>query len=231
MGKITRKGRDRTPFAAPSTSRSKNPPFYKAGQPEPEEEEVTTTKRPRVEIPKGKTDFKAKVSLFDLVMATRRYDAKRVERTPYIDIEISNVIPYFGTKSLLFTARSLSGTSAKIKYPTVIAFYNIEFIDGEENWKRGMLKFENPDTGAVVVCNKPDYRRTPVRVYCACPDFYFTFAYPDYNKQCYYGKKPKPYKHVMPPSGYPPKNPNNIPGLCKHILNMVNLLIKQDYIK
>lgn len=175
-------------------------------------------------------EAKAKVSLYDLVLATRRYDAKRVERTPYIEIEISNVIPYFGTKSILFTAKSLSGTTT-VKYPTVIAFYNIEFIDGEENWKRGMLKFENPETHAVVVCKQPDYRRSPVRVYCSCPDFYFTFAYPDFHKQCYYGKKPKPYKRVMPPSNYPPKNPNNIPGLCKHCLNMINLLIKQGYVR
>lgn len=176
-------------------------------------------------------EAKAKVSLYDLVLATRRFDAKRVERTPYIDIEITNVIPYFGVKSLLFTAKSLSGTSTKIKYPTVISFYNIEFIDGEENWKRGMLKFENPETHAVVVCKPPDYRRSPVRVYCSCPDFYFSFAYPDFNKQCYYGKKPRPYKRKMPPSNYPPKNPNNIPGLCKHQINMINLLIKQDYVK
>jgi hypothetical protein len=311
-------------------------------------------------------EAKAKVSLYDLVLATRRYDAKRVERTPYIDIEITNVIPYFGVKSLLFTARSLSGTSTKIKYPTVISFYNIEFIDGEENWKRGMLKFENPETHKIVVCKQPDYRRSPVRVYCSCftgdtkisllngvelpikdlvgleefwvysctpegkivpgrghtahktrekakiikitldngetirctpdhmfmlkngsykeakdltskdslmqstkcyyrvikiedagyedvyclsvddyhnyalsagvfvkncPDFYFTFAYPDFNKQCYYGKKPRPYKRVIPASNYPKKNINNIPGLCKHILNMINLLIKQNYIK
>ena len=312
---------------------------------------------------------KASVPFFDLVLSTKRYDAKRVERTPAIDIEIAKVIPYFGTKSILFTANSLSGTSPKIKYPSVIAFYNIEFLEGDEHWKRGMLKFENPETNEVVVCEQPSYRRTPVRIYCACftgdtkisllndiempikdlvgvdkfwvysynpegkivpgrghsayktrekakiiqiildngktirctpdhgfllkdgsykeakdliiedalmshvaelsyinridsikdagyedvycfsvddyhnyalsagvfvrncPDFYFTFAYPDFNKQCYYGRKPKQYKRVMPPSNRPPKNEDNIPGICKHVLCMMNLLLKSGYVK
>jgi len=313
---------------------------------------------------------KASVPFFDLVLSTRRYDAKRVERTPAIDIEIAKVIPYFGTKSILFTANSLSGTSPKIKYPSVIAFYNIEFLEGDEHWKRGMLKFENPETNEVVVCDQPSYKRTPVRVYCACftgdtkisllndtevpikdlvgleefrvyscnsegeivsgrghsayktrekakiiqvtldnektirctpdhefmlkngsykeakdlteednlkshvvelthtnrvisiedagyedvycfsvddyhnyalsagifvkncPDFYFTFAYPDFNKQCYYGRKPKPYRHVMAPRRTPvPRNPDHIPGVCKHVLCMMNLLLKSGYVK
>lgn len=170
------------------------------------------------------------VSLYDLVLSTRRYDPKRVERTPYIEVELKNVIPYFGTKSILFTGDSISGT-IQAKYPTVIAFYNVDFIDGIENWKRGMLQFENPETGEVVVCKQPDYKRSPVRVYCACPDFYFSFAYPDFHKQCYYGRKPKPYKRVVPPSNYPHRNPNNIPGICKHTLNFMNILLKQGYIK
>ena len=173
---------------------------------------------------------KAKASLYNLVESTRRYDPKRVERTPYIDVEIINVIPYFGTKSILFSSRSTSGT-VNLQYPTVIAFYNIEFLFGVENWRRGMLKFENPELNQIVVCEQPDYRRTPVRVYCGCPDFYYSFAYPDFHKECYYGTKPKPYKRVMPPSNYPKKNPDNIPGLCKHELNLINVLIKQGYVK
>lgn len=110
---------------------------------------------------------KAKASLYNLVESTRRYDPKRVERTPYIDVEIINVIPYFGTKSILFSSRSTSGT-VNLQYPTVIAFYNIEFLFGVENWRRGMLKFENPELNQIVVCEQPDYRRTPVRVYCGC---------------------------------------------------------------
>jgi hypothetical protein len=380
------KGRDRTPFPAPSTTKHKGTPFYKAGkqlEPEPVKKKGKVDKKPvepvkKVDRTKRQIEFepvkikqvrdsKAKTSLFDLVMSTRRFDAKRVERTPYIDIEIANVIPYFGTSSILFTAKSTSGTSPTLQYPTVIAFYNIEFLNGEKNWKRGMLKFENPATGETVVCKQPSYRRSPVRVYCACftgdtkisllngtevpikdlvgleefwiysctpqgkivpgrghtahktkknakvikitldngkvikctpdhlfmlkngsykeakdlniedslmplqqtmdhkivkiedagyedvycfsvdnhhnyalssgvfvhncPDYYFVFAYQDFNKQCYYGRKPKPYKRVSPPSGLPPRNPKNIIGLCKHLINMVNLLIKEGYIK
>lgn len=172
---------------------------------------------------------KATTSLYDLVLATRRFDPKRVERTPFIDLVIKDVIPYFGTKSILFRGDCTSG-STKQHYPSVIAFYGIEFIDGEENWKRNMLKFENPGTKEVVVCNQVDYRRSPVRIYCACADYYYTFAYPNFNKNCYFGRKPKPYKKVAN-SGYPRRNRDNIPGLCKHALNMIDVLAKQGYVK
>ena len=163
---------------------------------------------------------KAKLTLDKLMNSTRRFDPARVTRTQQITINIKDIIPYFGTKSMLFRGDSISG-SVDAHYITIISFYDIEYI--QEEFKRGMMKFEGPN-GEPIIADVPSYRKTPVRIYCSCADYYFTWAYPNLAKNAHYGRKPKPYRRVVPDSGLPRRNPTNIEGMCKHVINMINVL-------
>ena len=55
-----------------------------------------------------------------------------------------------------------------------------------------------------------------------CADFFFTFAWYNYhNAHCLYGPAPRPYQKK---TNRPPRNPQGIPGVCKHIYNAWEIL-------
>jgi hypothetical protein len=68
---------------------------------------------------------------------------------------------------------------------------------------------------------------------CSCKSYYFTFAWPNMSNGCSFGTRFKPYVRKTPPDDprYPPKNPNNIPGLCKHLLLVASTLQNSDFYK
>ena len=65
-----------------------------------------------------------------------------------------------------------------------------------------------------------------MRVRCNCPDFQFRFAWEDRGKQALYGGPPKSYvrKTPDPPIGRPYVNPEQIPGICKHLYDFAKQL-------
>lgn len=50
-----------------------------------------------------------------------------------------------------------------------------------------------------------------------CADSFYTWSYYNYNHGCLYGPKPKMY--VRKTNWMPPRNPQHIPGICKHIFH------------
>lgn len=71
------------------------------------------------------------------------------------------------------------------------------------------------------------YNNTKVLVRCSCPDFRHTFAYyvKDQLKALAFGAL-APY--VRKTTTRPPRNPNHIPGLCKHLLALNNYLANNN---
>jgi hypothetical protein len=61
-----------------------------------------------------------------------------------------------------------------------------------------------------------------VKVRCNCMDFYFRFA--NYNAQdkSLVGKPPPLYRRKT--TTRPPVNPGQVPGMCKHLLKLVQTL-------
>ena len=87
-------------------------------------------------------------------------------------------------------------------YPVNIQFYNVNVAGGEI----------------------PSVDKHPCKVYCGCQAYYFYFGWYNYINNCHLGKKPVPYKPVIPPSNRPPTNPNQLPGVCKHLIAFANQL-------
>ncbi len=67
---------------------------------------------------------------------------------------------------------------------------------------------------------------TNVGVFCDCPDYQLRFANFNIQNNAHVGPRPKPYTKV-PGSNRGPVNPMKVPGMCKHILKVVENL-KQD---
>lgn len=68
-----------------------------------------------------------------------------------------------------------------------------------------------------------DLTKSNVKVRCNCLDFYFRFATWNYNDSSLWGRKPPLYRKV-PGSNRPPVNPMRVPGVCKHIIRLVEHL-------
>ena len=66
---------------------------------------------------------------------------------------------------------------------------------------------------------------------CSCKAYYFWFSYANLLNGCAFGTRFKPYVRKTPIDDprYPPKNPNNIPGLCKHLLLLAATLQNSDF--
>lgn len=135
---------------------------------------------------------------------------------PSGSVSLKNVIPYVGTKSLLLQFLH-EGISLPMVYQVDLMWSGCEFVNEDPRDLRNWMKVSYKDFHVWV--RKPDISRNTVRVRCACPDFYFTYAYQDWQQGALFGSKPKPY--VRKTLHYPRRNPHNYAGCCKHIANSV----------
>lgn len=61
---------------------------------------------------------------------------------------------------------------------------------------------------------------TNVGVFCDCDDYIMRFANYNIQNNCHVGPKPHPY--VRKTDDRPSVNPGKVPGLCKHLLRVVD---------
>ncbi len=128
------------------------------------------------------------------------------------------LVPYVGTRSLLISLRAWGVTQSNLHAVTML-FGDVDIVlsdpqdrryfplhwDGNDYWVRKLNKDRNPLTAR-----------------CSCADFFFTFAWYNYhNAHCLYGPAPRPYQKK---TNRPPRNPQGLPGICKHIHNAWELL-------
>lgn len=106
---------------------------------------------------------------------------------------------YRGTKSVLYTG-TIKWNDSNTAHKVAIAFYDVD---------------EN---------NPASLSKSPCRVRCDCTWFYHCFSYYNWQDDALYGSKPRPYHRVVPDSGRPPLNPQELPGACKHIIAFARTL-------
>lgn len=123
-------------------------------------------------------------------------------------------------KQLYIHAQARSSSGHRI-YKTSIVFDQLPHSDVQ---KHGFnLPYSSHGQGAELFLQQPT-SSTKCRLRCQCADYYFMWEY--WNKQNKGLLGPhKTYVRVSPPSGRPPVNPDESPGLCKHLLAMLKYLI------
>ena len=153
---------------------------------------------------------KAAITLRELVNGSKKVLPTAVDNaSDYLNFSYKDAsyVPFLGTRSVQTKAivQSLDGKSG---YTTQITFYDVN--EGE----------------------KPVFDINPVRVGCSCDSQYFYFSYANWLNNAHIGRKPRAYVPVSNPKRkMPPKNPNNIPGICKHIMAMSLALSSSGQIK
>jgi hypothetical protein len=74
---------------------------------------------------------------------------------------------------------------------------------------------------------KIDMKKQHVLVRCSCSDYYFVWSWANYKAGVQFGGRARPY--IRKTKTYPPRNPANIVGGCKHIMQFAQMLQTSGY--
>lgn len=157
------------------------------------------------------TEAKAKTPLYSIIRSATSV-IKTLSGADSVNFNIYDVksTPMLGTKSHVFSAqvgsKPVINTTGNQGYRTVISFHEV-------------LPGETPDAGL-----------HPCRVGCSCDAYYYFFGWWNFEKDCHYGRRPRPYKPV-PGSRKRSVNPQHKIGCCKHIIGLARLLQDNGFIK
>jgi hypothetical protein len=114
-----------------------------------------------------------------------------------------------------------------IQYLVTVRFHEVKFSE------QGTQKFNTPFMvdGEQVFAKVPSIKENPVMIKCQCRDFQMVWEKPlaDGNG-LWPNNKWTRYERVTPPSGLPPRNPNEKMGYCKHIQNFLEYLYANEMI-
>jgi hypothetical protein len=135
-------------------------------------------------------------------------------------IEISNLYlsPYKGMKTLFM--RSLAQNEGR-EYSPMILFKNVQY--DSKSSKSLKLKTE---TGSISIDQLS--RDQDVVLRCNCNDFKWRFNYTDHLDKSLYGRKARKYEAEFNPGS---SNPKKMPGMCKHLIKMVEVLSNSGIIR
>jgi hypothetical protein len=152
------------------------------------------------------------VSNFD---TPRQTTAGRVQVTQ----KIFNAMPRNSIVGVTAKTRS----SAK-EYVTRMLFSNIEYVEEEGV---DTSTFTSAD-GTDYVVGAMGYRDNDVKVGCNCLDFYYRFAVWNSKEGSLLGSVPPPY---VKKTDSEPANPNQVSGMCKHLIALTDELKRERFLK
>lgn len=138
-------------------------------------------------------------------------DEVRVDKTVFIPMEANNILQVKAETS------SNNGNT----HQQNIHFKNVKF-------NAGNAKFVGNDGQEHSIQALP-LRITTVGVNCDCEDYQWRFATFNLNNKCHIG--PVPPAYVRKTTTRPPANPSNVPGLCKHLLRVVQDLRQKGLVR
>lgn len=129
-------------------------------------------------------------------------------------------------KQLIISAQARASGGNRI-YKTTIIFEGVSST-ALADAKHKIPYSGHSGAGAELYLEQPTVD-TRIRMRCQCDDYYFMWQYWNKGKKALVGPH-KNYVPVSPPSGRPPVNPSEAPGMCKHLLAMTKELMKNNLI-
>lgn len=80
-------------------------------------------------------------------------------------------------------------------------------------------------SGKIFYLEEPITINNPVRVSCSCSDYHYTIAWYNDSSGAHLGTSPAPYPNRSGTGSKPVRNTGKNPGLCKHLMVVVMLLM------
>lgn len=160
------------------------------------------------------------LSYFDLEGRTNS-SMGQSRKTNSMNVKIQNLtfIPMAANGNLKIGANTT--TNNKHDYWTTILLDNVHYLEEPEP---NSFEFTSND-GSTYYIDRVT-RSSNVKVNCSCLDFHYRFSVWDNRFKALDGNPPPPY--IRKTQNRPPVNPMQSPGLCKHIIGLVNDLRAQN---
>lgn len=160
------------------------------------------------------------LSYFDLEGRTNSImGPERKDKSSKVQINNMIFIPMVQSRGLKIGANTTSNNGHD--YWSTMVFTNIVYVQEKET---SDYEFKGNDNNTYIMERVP--KNTQVRVSCSCLDFYYRFAVWDNQHKALDGNPPPPYVRK---GNHPPVNPFKTPGLCKHIIALVDKLQSENF--
>lgn len=139
---------------------------------------------------------------------------KRQHSVGTVGVTKMKYIPYEGSHELRVEADVSSGSN---RYQCHMVFQDVYYESTDSNQT---VSFQGEDEREYHI-HPVDPNVTDVKVRCNCLDFYYRFAQANYQSDVLDGNPPPTY---VKKTDRPPVNPTNAPGMCKHLMKMMDQL-------
>lgn len=182
-----------------------------------------TPAKKKVPSSRVKTKQTSKATTGKLVRSTKTVRSKQhpVNGKP----DIFQTLPNFKEKRVTIFARTNALTEGFDKYTQVVVFQNVEFT--EEKTLKNTQPFTLPNGNVAYMPTK--FRRGfhKAKVRCSCLDYKFMWMWWNNQKEGALWGRAIPYTKVAG-SNRGPVNPDKTPGLCKHIIKLLDTMSEDD---
>lgn len=122
----------------------------------------------------------------------------------------------------ILTVKANTRSSNKT-YDTTIQFSKVKFVQAETPYAVPLDL-----AGEEIFIMPLKARENDVQVHCTCMDFYWRFAMHNNHNDSLIGKPPQPY---VKKTDREPLNPDEVPGVCKHLVKLVEHLTMERVLK
>lgn len=143
---------------------------------------------------------------------------ERKQKSNQVTIQNMTFIPMAQNRKLKVGANTTTNNGHD--YWSTILFDGVNYSDEDDQMS---FQFEAADGSDYFIERVP--RNVNVKVHCSCLDFYYRFAVWDNKFMALDGSPPPPY--IRKTETRPPVNPMQSPGLCKHLMAIIENLQSQ----
>lgn len=141
---------------------------------------------------------------------------KRQHDTGSVRVDRFKYTPFKANKLLKIEALTVSTNSNK--HNTVVELRNVVFENGDSPDNVTIISGDGQQTSFQPI----PLNITNVGVSCNCADYIMRFAPFNLNNNCHIGTIPPRY--IRKTTTRPEVNPQHVPGMCKHLLRMVECI-------
>ena len=168
---------------------------------------------------------KSKMTLAELYSSSMKVRKNKDYPATRVRLVSTTVSP--GVKSLTINAEAYGEDF----YPVRMVFYQVDFSETKDAVHPIPAVLGGPGGARKQYYMSPiSAKKNPVRLYCECFDFRFTWEF--YNKKhevLYPARVPHPYTRKT--TTYPERNPLHLPGFCKHTAGLIGELRTRGLLK
>lgn len=136
---------------------------------------------------------------------------KRQHATGPVNIVQVQTIPFAPSGELKVECVARSGESGKTYHP-IFMFQNVQYEQDDSQQNVSFTGHDGQEHHIIPI----SLAKNTVKVRCDCLDFYHRFFPYNNRDKSLYGNVPRPY--VRKTTTHAPANPQQKPGVCKHLL-------------